>query len=260
MAPTASPQTTTRPPLAERLEDGRYFEGNRSVRLGDVRPDGTLRLDALMRYTQDVSNDDTTAAQLPDDLAWVVRRTAVDVFREASFGEPLRFGTFCAGLGRRWAERRLSVTGESGAHYEVSTLWIHLDSESGRPKPLGDRFLEIYGSAAGSRSVSARLLHPDPPGDAAEWWWPLRAVDFDLFDHVNNAAYWAAAEERRPIWFPLVEARNSKNVRPWRATMEYRAGIGRAEQVRLREGRSDDRFSLWFEHDDQLAASLVIEQ
>ena len=48
------------------------------MRLGDVDPDGRLRLDALTRYTQDVSDDDTTDAGLDVEPGWVVRSTVVD--------------------------------------------------------------------------------------------------------------------------------------------------------------------------------------
>ncbi len=41
---------------------GRIFTAARSVRLGDVTPRGRLRLDATVRYLQDVSHDDTEDA------------------------------------------------------------------------------------------------------------------------------------------------------------------------------------------------------
>ncbi len=165
------------------------------MRLGDVRPDGSLRFDALIRYAQDVSNDDTTDADLVDDLDWVVRRTTVDVVVDAEFGERLTFTTFCSGLGSCWAERRLRVVGDRGAHLEVASLWVHLDTESGRPRRLSAQFLDLYGEAAQGRTVRARLLHPPPAEETPRRHWPVRFVDFDIFDHMNNAAYWAAVEE-----------------------------------------------------------------
>ena len=50
-------------PLAPLPEVGRRFTGERKVRLGDVGRSGRLRLDALTRYTQDVSDDDTTSVR-----------------------------------------------------------------------------------------------------------------------------------------------------------------------------------------------------
>ena len=55
--------------------------GRRRVRLGDASPGGRLRFDALVRYLQDVANDDTREAGFDDVMGWVVRRTAIEVHR-----------------------------------------------------------------------------------------------------------------------------------------------------------------------------------
>lgn len=234
---------------------GRLFTGHRRVRLGDVRSDGSLRLDALTRYTQDVSNDDTGDAELPDDMAWVVRRTVVDVVRPAVFGESLEFVTFCSGLGNRWAERRLSVRGDVQGHYEVATLWIYIDASSGRPRLLGERFIELYGPASLGRKVQARLTHGLCDPDSERVAWPLRRVDFDLFNHVNNAAYWSAVEE-------LLPDRTSRRSGPWRFTIEYRDGIGAGAPVRIARHHEPDIDELWWltGSDDDVAASARVER
>ncbi len=110
-----------RAPQVPLPQSGRRFSVEKPVRLGDVDYSGRLRLDALTRYTQDVSNDDTGDAALANDLAWVVRRTTVDVFVPAQFQEAVTYTTFCSGLGRRWAERRIVVRGEGGAHPALAT-------------------------------------------------------------------------------------------------------------------------------------------
>ncbi len=241
-------------------DSGRVFTGRRPVRLGDVDPSGRLRLDALTRYTQDVSNDDTTDAGLVDDLAFVVRRTTVEAHHAGVFGENLVIQTFCGRLGKRWAERRLIVRGSAGASYDVATLWVHIDTESGRPRPLSNDFLRHYAEAAGDRTVSARheLRRPDAvdsagfdPSSIRRSPWPLRAVDFDTFGHMNNAAYWAVIEEHlraRPV------------TRPLRCVIEYGAGIAPGDEVTIAWGPdSADRRRLWWEVDGQPAASGLLE-
>jgi acyl-ACP thioesterase len=230
---------------------GRQYAGRRRVRLGDVTATGRLRLDALTRYTQDVSDDDTTDAGLSTEPAWVVRRTVVEVMTSARLGEDITITTFCSGLGRCWAQRHLRVRGEAGAHYEVSTLWICLDPLTGRPRELTDQFLSVYQAAAGDRSVSARLTHPKPPGQFTRWRWPLRAVDFDVYGHVNNAAYWAVVEQ------VLATAEPPE---PFRAAIEYRAGLDQMPEVNLAsagDGRS--RWLWWLINSGTVAASAVIE-
>ena len=250
-----------RPPfeMVARPGSGRVFTGERRVRLGDVDPAGRLRFDALTRYTQDVSNDDTTDVGLADDLAFVVRRTTVDTRQAGLFGEDLTIATFCGRLGKRWAERRLIVTGSLGARYDVATLWVHIDVDSGRPRPLTDEFLHHYGEAAQGLTLSARhqLRTPDQIGaEASRDSWPLRSVDFDTFGHMNNAAYWAVIEEhlsRQPASGPS------------RITIEYGAGIAPEDVVtvatashRGADGLGEEDL-LWWEVDGQPAASAAIE-
>lgn len=183
-------------PLVPLPDRGRRFARSRRVRLGDVTVGGRLRLDALARYVQDVSNDDTTDAALADDLAWVVRRTVIDVRAPAGLREELTLTTFCGGIGGRWAERRVHVAGERGAAIDVATLWVHLDAETGRPKPLPHQFHELYAEAAGGRTIRARLHVPDPPTEGVDWRpWQQRVTDLDVLGHVNNAVAWAVVEE-----------------------------------------------------------------
>lgn len=225
--------------------EGRTFTAHRKVRLADVSPNGRMRLDAVARFVQDVSNDDTVDAGLQDDMAWVVRRTVIEVYAEARLREDLALTTFCGGTGSRWAERRVSIRGERGAHIESATIWVHLDMKTGRPLRLPAQFHEIYDEAAGGRTVRARLTHEAPPGsdDAADGEvsrepWPLRFSDFDVMDHVNNAVAWMALEQARV---------DHKHLRaPVRAEVEYRDAIerhDRVEQVVLTQ--TDGSLSTW---------------
>lgn len=229
------------PPIAP---VGRRFSRSRPVRLGDVDPEGRLRLDALTRFTQDVSNDDTTDAELADHMDWIARSTTVDVIAEATFTEPLELTTFCGALGGRWAQRRITIRGSEGAHYEVATVWIHIDPASGRPRRLSEQFVELYGEAAQGRTIKARLTHPAPPTDAERVDWPLRKVDFDIIGHVNNAAYWAAVEESL-----VGESRVGR-----RFLVEYGRGISLGERADV--ARTEDH--LWFEVGADVVASASV--
>lgn len=237
-------------PMVPVPASGRLFVGRRQVRLGDVTPQGRLRLDALTRYAQDVSNDDTTDAGLVDDLAWVVRTTTIDVIRPPRFAESMELTTFCGGMGRRWAERRLRVIGDAGGRIEVATLWVHVDAGTGRPKELPAQFRELYGEAARCRVVGARQHLGPPPTGAPARPWAVRAADLDLFGHVNNAAYWAAVEEvlaDRPV------------PEPYRAVAEYGPGLERSPGVELlvTEG-ADGGFDAWLVRERVAFASFAV--
>lgn len=195
------------------------------MRLGDVSPAGRLRLDAAARYLQDLSSDDTADVALPDAEAWVVRRTVIEVRAFPRYQEPLELCTWCSGTGSHWAERRVAMAGTAGGRVDSATIWVHMDMERGRPSRIPDGFEEIYGEARGGRTVKARLVHPDPPGEVDRRAWPLRFTDFDVLDHVNNAAYWEAVEE-------ALSARRDLRA-PLRAEVEHRTAIERGAEVEL---------------------------
>jgi acyl-ACP thioesterase len=239
-------------PLVPVPESGRIHRGYRRVRLGDVTPAGRLRLDATARYLQDVSNDDTRDAALPDEWAWVVRRTVIDVDTFPRLDEELVLATFCGGTGGRWAERRVSISGSRGGRIEAATIWVHVDPSTARPRPLSDEFHRIFGPTAAGRRVSARLSHGDPPAaalaDALPW--PLRAVDFDMLGHVNNAASWAIVEEAL--------ARQPDMVPPFRAEVEFRRPVEQDDHVELVQRALPGTIDLWLVTPAGIATSATV--
>lgn len=228
---------------------GRVFRGERPARLADADPRGRLRFDAVARYLHDLSNDDTRDAALSDDSSWVVRRTVIDVVVAARFLEKLRLSTWCGGTGSRWAERRVSIQGAKGASIEATSLWVHVDLASMLPKRLGDDFLGLYGEAAAGRTVGSKLLLPGPPEGAASRPWPLRRTDYDVLDHVNNAAYWSALEE-------LVGERPDLVDGPCRGTVEFAKPIEVGAEVELRWVDGDGEVSAWLVVDGTVHAAL----
>jgi acyl-ACP thioesterase len=176
--------------------DGRVYEAARRIRLGDVDPTGRCRLDAAVRYLQDVARDDSADSGLTEPMNWVVRRVMLEVHQAPVFQEWIRLATWCSGHGARWAERRTEVKGDHGAHVEATTVWIFVDGVTGAPKPLHADFFAIYGATAAGRRVSARQrLKAGPPDHVEAEPWPLRFTDLDLLGHVNNAAQWSPLEE-----------------------------------------------------------------
>ncbi len=220
------------------------------MRLGDVTPSRRARLDACARYLQDIGNDDTADSGLDDTASvWVVRRAVVDVVVPPRWTEWLDLATWCSGTGGRWAGRRLSVIGDQGGRIEADTLWVHIDPVTLAPARLPGAFFDLYGGAAGGRHLSARhWLGPPPALDGhVRVDWPLRAVDFDVMGHVNNAAYWVAVEE--VLAGQRDHPAHPAHGRPVRAVMEFGAGIARDASVELLVHRSDEQLDIWFHVD-----------
>ena len=224
---------------------GRTYTTARRVRLGDVRPSGRLRLDALARYLQDIANDDATDAGLENAMAWVVRRVVFELAPGlTSFRDDVELVTFCGGTGSRWAERRTDVGVGGEVLVRAAALWVHVDPVRGRPAPLPPEFLDLYGEAAGGRTVAARLRHEPPPDNiAAPRRWALRATDLDLLGHVNNAIALATVEDS------LIRDEGL----PRRLEVEYRDAIEWEDDVQL--FRSPGR--VWLVVDGRVRVSAV---
>jgi acyl-ACP thioesterase len=236
--------------LVERPTAGRVFEGLRKVRIGDVDPGGRMRLDAAVRFLQDLSADDTADAALPDAEAWVVRRTTIEVHRFPRYLEGLALATWCSGTGSHWAERRVTIVGDRGGQIEATSIWVHVDLASGRPSRIPAGFDEIYGEAAGGRRVKARLVHPDPGPDANRQPWVIRHTDLDVLDHVNNAAYWEAVEEARAVDDTLRA--------PLRVEVEHHNALGHGDAAELVTTREGDALHVWVTGPVGVGASAVL--
>ena len=91
---------------------------------------------------------------------------------------------------------------------------------------VGERLLfELAGEAVLAQPAGA---HVRP--------WPVRASDFDLLRHVNNAAYWYAVEDEL--------ARLAPGRAPVSAELEHRAAIEPGDPVELQSTVDDDDL-LW---------------
>lgn len=229
---------------------GRRFVARRPVRLGDVNGANRLRLDAVARYLQDVASDDVDDIADPMvDGAWVLRRTALLLGDLPRYRDDVELMTFCSGTGSRWAERRTALSSGGTSVAEAVAIWVYVD-RSGRPAQLGEWFQERYGEAAAGRKVSGRLFLPAPPAGAHTRPWPVRASDFDLLRHVNNAAHWYAVEDEM--------ARVVPGRMPVSAELEHRAAIEPDDRVELRSSVDGDTLTVWLTAGDEARSAAQV--
>ena len=80
--------------------------------------------------------------------------------------------------------------------------------------------------------------------------WPLRFTDFDVLEHMNNAAYWSAVEE---------ELSRRRDLRPpMRAEVEFRVAVEPGADVRIHTCDNDDGLEMWMVVDSTVHASAVV--
>jgi acyl-ACP thioesterase len=233
-------------------EKGRRYSAQRTVRLGDTTISGRLRLDALARYLQDVAGDDVGDAGI--EGPWVMRRLALELGKLPRFRDTVELVTFCSGTGRRWAERRTTMSVDGRVAAEAVAIWVYVDPVSGAPMPLEDWFFDLYGEAAGGRRVSGRLRLPAPHAGADARPWPLRVTDFDVLGHVNNAAHWEPVEEQL--------AHVTPGARMTAAELEHKAAVEQGEELTVRSVVSDGAIAVWLTSGDlvRTAARVTLSE
>ncbi len=250
----AGPRQSNNDEFAPLVPDGglgRRYSMVQRVRVDAVADDGRLRFDGAARYVQDIAADDSADSGLAPTVTWVARRTVVDMLEPVVFRELLDITTWCSGIGRGWAERRISLLGDRGGRIEASTIWVALDSRTLAPRRIPEGFEELYGESAGGRSVRPTLFHAGPDPRAVEQVWAFRAADVDLLDHVNNAVYWIPLGER------LAGAGRSIAL-PCRGEAEYRQAVRLGDPVRVLTSDTSDASAHWFVDDaDVVRASIT---
>ena len=101
--------------LVDLPTNGAVFETSRPVRTGDIDVSGTVRLDGVARYLQDIGFDDLDASgAAAAHPVWVVRRTVIDVIRPVSWPARVRMRRWCSGLSSRWCTMRVRIESDGG--------------------------------------------------------------------------------------------------------------------------------------------------
>ena len=238
--------------MVARTSMGREFTARRRVRLGDATPKGRLRLDALARYLQDVSNDDTRVSEWSDPHWWVVRRTVVDVHEFPKYMEEIDLVTWCGGLGSHWAERRTQIMSLDGrVLVDAAALWVHIDQHTMQPSRVPEDVVASLTESSGGRVVGARLLLRNKLFDATGATtspWPLRFSDYDAVGHMNNAAYWEIVEEH------LAEHRELRA--PMRAVVEHVVQVDPGQNPVRQSVIVDDELDLELTENDTMHAAM----
>lgn len=255
-------------PLPPPPSTGSGFSTSRKVRTGDVDPQRRLRLDSIARYLQDMAGDDLEAAghELTDPF-WIVRRTVIDVIEPISWPATVHQQRWCSGLSTRWANMRVRLTAEHQTSppdsrarpdglVETEAFWINVGAH-GVPARISDNGFATLAAttdthrlrwAAMTKALPTESPDRDRPEDRPHI---LRSSDFDLLQHLNNAAYFEAVEDELLHHPDLLLRRH-------RAVIEYSHPVVPGSSMTIRRRRSGHRLEMWMIVDDRVAAAATI--
>src|SRR5690606_26713487 len=101
---------------------------------------GTIRVDALARYLQDIGYDDTDDIGVGDGGLWVARSIQMKLPEKEALptrNEYVNLETYCGGVGKAFAQRVVNIETKANPEVQVETLttWVCID-ENGKPTPI----------------------------------------------------------------------------------------------------------------------------
>jgi len=170
-----------------------------TVEAFDCRPDGCIKLNALMQVLQEAAarHAEQLGVGLADldrrDCFWVLVNFRIEMTETPRWGDGMTIRTWPSGFTRLVASREFIGQGSDGRElFRAASEWMILDKHCSRPKNL--ERLDLHLPQAGPKALSTELRRLRP----AEAYTPAYtlSVPFSSLDfngHVNNTEYvrWA---------------------------------------------------------------------
>lgn len=166
----------------------------------DCRPDGFVKLNALMQYLQEAAarHAEELGAGFADleqwGCFWVLVNLRLEMADMPRWRDSLTIRTWPSGCTRLLASREFVGEGTDGRElFRASSEWMILDKNGSRPRNLSR--LDLHLPPTGLKVLSTELQRlqraPVPHTNAGTISVPFSALDFN--GHVNNTEYvrWA---------------------------------------------------------------------
>ena len=170
-----------------------------TVNTFDCRPDGSIKLNALMQYLQETAarHAEQLGVGLGDlerrDCFWVLLNLRIEMAGTPQWRDCLTIRTWPSGCTRLMASREFVGQGPDGRElFRATSDWMILDKHSGRPKNIDRLGLHLPKTGPKVLATELRRLQPtDAYTKAGTISVPFSALDFN--GHVNNTEYvrWA---------------------------------------------------------------------
>lgn len=190
------------------------YQFDSRVRYSEVDEKRDLTLNGIINYFQDCSTFQSEEIGLGIQYlakkrrAWMLSSWQIVIDRLPKFGEKITVQTWAYGFKAFYGDRNFSLLDEQGGRIVyANSLWIYMDTESGRPTKLEKDQMEGY-------SLEERLEMDYAPRKIAlpekmeekEAFSVLRH-QLDTNHHVNNGQYIQMAHEFLPEGFQVYQMR-----------------------------------------------------
>lgn len=188
------------------------YKMENQIRYSECGPDNRLKLSAIINYFQDCSSEHSKRLGMGVDYlkekkrAWILNTWQVEVYRYPAMSELVEVSTWANGCKGVFGPRSFcmkTVEGEMLAC--ANTLWVYIDTETGKPiKPTAEEIAAYGGEPAlDMEKVPRKIMIPEEAGEVDTF--PIRKYHIDTNHHVNNSKYIELAAEVIPEDFRVAK-------------------------------------------------------
>lgn len=184
------------------------------IRYSECGTDNKLKIPAIINYFQDCTTQNSEqigvgfAYLREKKRAWILNSWQVVIYRRPEVGEEIEVCTWATGFKGVFGPRDFRMQTPEGEVLACAhTLWVYIDTETGRPTKPTDEEIAVYelGTPLELESVSRKIKLPE--GAVAVDTFPVRKYHIDTNHHVNNSQYVQMASEVIPESYPVTGLR-----------------------------------------------------
>lgn len=184
------------------------------VRYSECATDNKIKIPAIINYFQDCTTENSEKIGVGHDFlvkrkrAWILNSWQVEINRRPTVREEIDVFTWATGFKGVFGPRDFCMkTSEGEELARAHSLWVYIDTESGRPvKPTEDE-IAVYemGEPLSMEEVSRKIKVPE--GAIKVDTFPVHKYHIDTNAHVNNSRYIELACEALPEDFEVKKLR-----------------------------------------------------
>ena len=190
------------------------YKMNGRVRYSECGIDNKLRISAIINYFQDCTTENSEQIGVGHDYlverkrAWILNSWQVEIMRRPNVQENIEVSTWATGFKGVFGPRDFCMkTAEGEELARAHSLWVYIDTESGRPVKPTDEEIAVYevGEPISMEEVSRKIKMPEGAIEVDTF--PVHKYHIDTNAHVNNSKYIELACEALPEDFEVKKLR-----------------------------------------------------
>ena len=167
-----------------------------NIRYSECGPDNKLKIPAIINYFQDCTTENSEKVGAgytylkEKKRAWILNAWDIEILRRPEVGEQVEVSTWATGFKGVFGPRDFQMkTAEGELLIVAKTLWVYLDTESGRPTKPTEEEMAMYQvePSFSEETIARKLKTPNEMEYAGKF--PVMRNQIDTNQHVNNSQY-----------------------------------------------------------------------